>query len=419
MLLVALPLLAWTAWGLGGSQAAARLTARYGERLLAHSDGKFTDAEVFTAGRLKEAVELLTMACLLGLGYQGACGLLERRLKRPTLWIAQGWAAFVGLNIFVGAAAHTALFWCALYTGKESVDNYAQWRIKQELMKETKAPEEAVLLGASQTRSQIDAKALNDRLGREIWTTELHFPGSTPFDMILCLEKIPRERVKYVITYSSEANFYLPGDNGRLMYFLGLGDLPLYWRLGAGRPEADRYFASGLLGDIFPLYRAWEPLMMRVRGKVAEEQKQAQYDASLNVNLNERAKRVAEGMSLGPWSEYQKNAFRVFAQMCRKRGARLVICCGQLNPVLERALNPALRADMLNFLCGLAKEDPNVVLLSRDELPAQGESDYEDLTHVNEKAREQFSNCIAGVLEDLEQGQMPEGGTGRGVALEH
>ena len=49
-----------------------------------------------------------------------------------------------------------------------------------------------MLLGAAEpTRAQIDEGVMNDRLGKELWTTELHFPGSQIYDMLLNLDDLP------------------------------------------------------------------------------------------------------------------------------------------------------------------------------------------------------------------------------------
>jgi hypothetical protein len=81
-----------------------------------------------------------------------------------------------------------------------------------------------------------------------------------------------------------------------------------------------------------------------------------------------------------------------------------MVCCGQFNPILERALNPALRADMVAFLHRLAANDPNIVLLEPPRMPEQRESDYEDLMHVTQEARARFTPYIADALRQLDGG---------------
>jgi len=408
LFLIVAPVVLWVLFGTLGDRAASKISSRFGSRILAGGDGKFAEAAPFVKRRLDDAVVLATAACLLGLAHRRLAVLASRRLRPPGLWIVQGWSVFVCLNVFAAVAARTVLFWCLLYTGKQHVNNFTQWHIKQGMMAEIEAPSQAVLLGASQTRSQIDAKVLNERLGRKIWTTELHFPGSSCYDMILCLERIPKVHLDYAITYLSEGSFYSESGSGRLMYFFGFRDLPGYWALGPGRPEFDHYSVCGLLGDVFPLYRVWEPLTDRVRGWKLEDQEQARYDASLESDLESRARRVAKGYSLGPASRFQQRAFAEFCKLCRARGCRLIICCGHFSPILGRVLDPALRADMMAFLREQAAQDPNLVLLDESQLPPQSEGDYDDLAHVNLAARARFSQYIAGVLEQLASAKPPQ-----------
>jgi hypothetical protein len=406
LLLIALPVIVWALFGLLGDLVSAKISTRFGAQILAKGDGKIADVQTFFNGRLKDAAVLVTAACLVVLAYR-LVSYAVRGIQAPARWIVQGWTAFICLNVFAAIADHNVLFWCLLFTGKDHSHNYTQWRIKAGLMKEATAPGQAVLIGASQTRTQIDPKVLNARLKGRIWTTELHFPGSTPYDMTLTLKRLPNVRVDYIITYVSPGVLYSKSDNGRLMYFFGLRDLPGYLTLGPGKPVFDRFMVYGLLGDIFPIYRDWEPLCYRARGWQAETQAQERYDAALETNLASRAQSVANNMGFGPICGFYKSEFVVFANMCRERHCRLVICSGQLNPILERDLDPALHLDMTAFLRDVAAKEPNIVLLEPSQFPPQMESDYEDLTHVTQAVRARYSESIADVLDKLERAKTP------------
>ena len=401
LLLILLPAIAWALFGFLGNRASSSLSSRFGPQILARADGKFTNVQSFVKGRFRDAALLTTAACLLILAHRKLSAWAVRRLQTPARWVVQAWSAFVCLNVFAAVAARTVLFWCLLFSGKDHTINYTQYRIKEALLEEAAAPRQAVLMGASQTRTQIDTKVLNERLAGKLWTTELHFPGSSPYDMTLCLERLPKVPLACVITYVSETTFYGKPDNERLMYFFGFRDLPAYFALGPGKPKFDRFEVCGLMSDIFPLYRVWDSIIARARGFEASNKAQKLYDASLEENLEERARRDAEGLGFWPESNFHKAFFAAFAKMCRERGCRLVVCCGQLNPIAERALNPNLRPDMMAFLRDQAAHDTNMVLLEASQLPPQVEADYDDLTHVNAAARARFSQYIAEVLDKL------------------
>jgi hypothetical protein len=82
---------------------------------------------------------------------------------------------------------------------------------------------------------------------------------------------------------------------------------------------------------------------------------------------------------------------------CEKRKQTLVILAGQLNPTLSRQLTPEMRAEFLSNLRRLRDQHANIVLF--DDLPAQDDSDYDDLTHVNKTKQQEFTRFVAGQLK--------------------
>jgi hypothetical protein len=69
---------------------------------------------------------------------------------------------------------------------------------------------------------------------------------------------------------------------------------------------------------------------------------------------------------------------------------------------LEQALNPAIRADMLDYLAALQQRHPNVVLVPPSDLPLQTPADYDDLDHVNEAMQHRFTVHLAKILKQIE-----------------
>jgi hypothetical protein len=351
--------------------------------------------------RLRDLALLATVASLLALACLLSGSWFRARLSPRFRWAANSLVAFLCLNLFAAAASHTALFWCLLFTGRDNSHNYTQYQIKRALMPEVVAPRQAVLLGNSQTHAEIDKRLLNADLGRQLWTTELHFPGSRPFDMLLCLEDLPPVKIDYVITYASEGFFYSGANSEAAMFFMRWRALGQFYDCGGKNVDPGRYFTYGLLGDLFPLFRLREPVISRLFGVRILGLNQERRDLSLSADLAERAKTAAAGYRLGPESDFQKKAFALFAAKCRERHARLIVCCGQLNPIFGRALDPALRPDMLAWLHDLARRDPNLILLEESQLPVQTEKDYQDLTHVDEANQIRFTKYMETVLQKL------------------
>ena len=390
-----------------GRTLARSIDARFGQRVLQLTSGKTTDARMFIQMRLREAVLLLTVGALLALAQLLVASWLKRRVRPRAAWILSALSGFVCLNAFALVAAHTVLFWCLLFTGTGTTQYITQYQIKCGLLREIQAPQKAVLLGSSQTRAQIDEEILNDRLGKQLWTTELHFPANQVYDMLLNLEDLPPVKVNYVICYLSEGNFIVGPESPGLMFFLNFRNLPEFYRMGGALTQANRSFAYGLLGNALPLFRLRDPLLGRILGPSMMNLSQEEWDQSLVTDLATRARTAAAVYHLGPNTVFQKKAFDVFAAKCRQRHAVLIVCCGQVNPILARMMDPSLRADLLAFLRGRAAEDTNIVLLEPAQLPVQTEKDYLDLNHVNTAAQARFSEFIAGVLDNLMRTNRP------------
>ena len=128
---------------------------------------------------------------------------------------------------------------------------------------------------------------------------------------------------------------------------------------------------------------------------------QEAWNQSLVTDLSTRAKTAATSYHKGPNAVFQENAFGLFAAKCRARHATLIVCCGQLNPILGRAIDPSLRVNMVDFLRSQAAHDTNIVLLEEARMPKQTEQDYDDLTHVNRAAQVKFSEFMADILQGL------------------
>jgi len=391
----------WALWFLLGKPVAGLVASLWGDRLLKLGDGKFTDPALFVQMRLHDLALLASVAGLLALACLLTMSWFRVRFSMRFRWAANTLLFLLSFNIFGAIASHTVLFWCLLFTGEGNTHNYTQYQIKRGLMAEIAAPRQAILLGSSQTHAEIDKRLLNARMGRQLWTTELHFPGARSFDMLLCLEDLPDVKFDCVICYLSEGYFYSGANSEAAMFFMRFRELGQFYDCGGKMVNPGRFFTYGLIGDAVPLFRLREPVISRLFGYRILGLNQERRDLTLSADLAERAKSAATNYHLGSESDFQKRAFEVFARKCRERHARLVLCCGQLNPILSRALDPGLRPDMLTYLHKLASQDPNIVLLDESQLPVQTEKDYKDLTHVNEAGQVRFTEYIETVLQKL------------------
>jgi hypothetical protein len=401
-LLVALLLASgWLADALVGPRVAQWLAARCGAALLRMGQGKFTDAALFIQHRLHEAIWLTTLVAVWLAAHWLLGEVMNHRCKNfRSRWAVQGIAGFVGLNVWLAAAMNTGLFWGALGAGG-NMHVLMQFHFKRLMMEENPTPHRAVLVGSSQTRAEINEDQLNDLIGTNLWTTELHFPGSHGYDVFLIERQIRRANPQLVICYLSEGYFYSDSGGPMLPNFFSLRDLPDAWHRGALHYLSGAEIGSGLLGDLLPVYRLREIFAQRLFGATATQLKQQQYNTALTVDLDTRAQVMAASFRISPESDFQKTAFADFVGRCQQAHRRVLLLVGGYNPLLEQRINPAVHADMLHYLDQLKARYSAVTLISPTELPEQTPADYDDLNHVNADMQSRYTAGLARLLAHL------------------
>lgn len=395
------PLLVWAGYAGLAHRVALTVSQRWGQRILVSGDGKFSDVAAFVQHRLYEGAWLITLAIVLTVVVMGVGVLFAKRLSPLWKWVSFSLAGFVGANVWLKFAFGTCLFWCLFWNGKGSTNNLTQFHIKLLLLNENAAAMKVVLAGSSQVRAQIDPRLLNHQFGSNIFTTELHFPGNRSYDFLLLNHKLEGHPADAIVCYLSEFNFFDGSVSDGSAFFFSARDLPEFLEL-AGKPAwSPRSLVYGLLGQVLPVFWLRDAVAERSLGVDLTGMRQRNRDASLDSDLNARAIQAGSAYRGDDQSEFCFHAFAAFVEKCRTHRRTVVACCGQLNPVLARQLNPALRLQMRAFLHKLAAENDNFILLDEDALPPQTESDYEDLTHVNAEAQVRFTKALEPVLQKL------------------
>ncbi len=395
LIVAALLLLGWAGYAVAGERVAQLVAGRFGLAILRIGKGKITDAALFVHHRLHEALWLATLTVL----WAAVHTLLERGIQNRgrNRWVLHGVIGFAGVNLWLGAAMHTGLFWAAMGAGG-GVQNLMQFHLKRILMAENPAPIHAVLVGSSQTRAEINEEQLNEQLGQQVWTTELHFPGSHAYDVLLIERQLRQTNPQLVICYVSEGYFYLGSHGLTVPNFLEFQDLPDARHRGAPRFLSRQEIFYGLLGDALPLFRCREVLAFRLLGATSAQLKQQAHDEALEADLDTRAKEFAASFHLSAESHFQKQAFEDFVARCEKAGRRVFLLTGGYHPALRQRTNPAIRADMLAFLSQLQQRYTNVVVVPESEFPGQTAGDYEDLSHVNEAMQRRYTHALTGIM---------------------
>jgi hypothetical protein len=394
-------LVVWMFYLCVGAHLAQALTARLNGKIIHATQGKVADIAVpiFIQNRMKEALWLATLALLLVMMHW----LFENWRRRKNIWKRSRWAihgvvGFIFLNMWVGAAANTVLYWGFLGAGA-GYESLMQFQLKRNLMNEYPGPQQAVLMGNSQTRSQIDEGQLNDLMGNRLWTTELHWPGSQGFDLLMVERQIREANPKIVICYLTGEYFYMGATGVSLPPFFSFREMPDLIRRGAFDQLPGNKFFYGILGDVMPVFRSRDILAQRFLGDVTVNLKQTTYDNSLKVDLEERAKEVVNSYKNDRATVFQKQAFEDFISRCEKAHRRVILFAGQSNPILESKLSPAFRADMTAFLEQIKSRHNNVILVSAAEMPVEVAADYQDLSHITPGPQKRFTAWLAGWLE--------------------
>jgi len=322
----------------------------------------------------------------------------RREASRRWNWIPHTAAAFVCLNLWFSQAERTILFWGLMWNGKET-QNLAGFYLKLLLASENPAPVQAVLMGNSQTRAQIDEELLNPLLGSRLRTFELHYPGSGSYDMFLMQPLVSRLHPQYILCYVTEANFCGGSGSAIVPNFLTWMDLPDLIRRDRHQFISTQQTGYGLLGHTLPVFRLREVLAQRFLGREMSQFKQQRHNLALETSLAERARQAARGYEVSAGSQFQRRAFEDFTVRCQRANQHLIVLCGQMNPLLGDALAPHLREEMLLFLRSLESQHANVTIV--ENLPRQVAEDYEDLTHVTKPAQERFTRFLAEWLRDF------------------
>ena len=392
---------AWLSYWLGGHWAARCLADRFGPALERVSKGKIADVRLFIEHRLGEGLWLVSTLMVLGCLFWMLGWVLGRlQVKVRWRWIGHAVLGLISANVLLGMAGRTALFWALMWQG-ENTHSLAQFHFKRVLMEELHAPQQAVLLGSSQARAEIDENRLNVILGKRLWTTELHYPGTRASDLLLVARRLKDHSFTHAICYLSEMNFYIGSHSEPLPFFLTVGDCFDFGRLGGWHFIAGRAAYYGLLGQVLPAFRYRDVLAQRVLGLGLHAIQQRIYDASLAADLEARAQVAAKTYVRGPESEFQKRIFEQFILECGAHGRRLILCCGQLNPILARKLDPSIRLDLRQFLQRMKEKYPGVVFLDEHSLPEQTIKDYVDLTHVTPEAQAIFTERLGTLIEPM------------------
>lgn len=395
--------ISWMLYFLSAEQLSQWVGNHYGAVLSRIGGGKFDDPALFVKGRIREIVFLSTMAALLG--YPGIA--INRWLKRKQAWlpargIIMGTLIFILANAFAWCAGQTVLFWTLFYN-KTQVDNFAQYEIKSALLREMPQRRHAILIGNSQTNTNIDEVLMNRMIGGRLWTTELSQPGASPFDLLTLSRNMPLVKGDIIICYLSEIYFYGDGNAGGVPAdFFGFSEIPDVHSLKGWNLFPKGAIRSGLIGRLLPIYRYRNSLSHRILGWQIVNLKQYEFDASLETDLEEQARRRAPKLKMGRFSRFQQASLAAAVAELSTRGCTTILIAGNTHPKLQKHMNPRVREDMTAYLERLRVAGKgNVIVVEGSEFFTPKDSDFLDLVHFSKPSQERFTRLLIPYLESI------------------
>jgi hypothetical protein len=395
---VALTGMVWLGYALLGRRVARYVFAHFSETVMRVIVGSVMDAEKFVQNRLWEAAYLFSALVAVIIIHNLLTGMfLKKTSGQNARWIFHAIVGFVLVNLWLAVACHTTLFWFAFWQGKEGTTGLARFQIKYHLLRESRALPKAAIMGSSQAHRQVDDQLLNGCLAPNLHTGELGWPGARAYDVYLIHRGLDPSTAQIIIWYFSESDFYMGFSVDTVPLFFGFKDIPDCRKFDLEKHIPVRILSYGLLSDILPAFYLRDVLSQRILGPGVAMIRQRQHDATVKNNLDAGSARLAPMFQINAESALQKSALASLAMDCAKRQQRLVLIAGQLNPLLGRRLDPALRIDMLSFLRELQRQHPDIVLITNP--PFQEVSDYIDLTHVNDERRRAFTQFVAEQLK--------------------
>ena len=391
--------LSWIVYGLLGTHIASWIASFAGDLLIRLGGGKFDDPAIFIHGRLREALWLVTLTGLLTFLIITLRNLLQHSRFKSVAIIPLALCGFIAINILLGYAGRTVLFWSFFYD-KQNIDNFAQFQIKRQLHKEISGKRRAILIGNSQSNRCIDEVILNRSLGEELWTTDLTQPGARGFDMLVISREASLEPGDWVICFVSEIMFYGGGSGIVVADFLHFGDLPELYEYDGWDEMAPGSVKSGLIGQALPSFRFRKSFSQRIFGSSLTAIRQPAGEGKPKPDLEALAEQGRRAFSIGHGSEFQQAGFEKMAKELLAAEGNLILIAGYVNPLLSKKIDPKIGENLEEFTQRIQQLNPDrVSIIQGSDLLKPKPEHFTDLVHFTEPAQIAFTEALESRLQ--------------------
>lgn len=386
--------LAWACYLQFGNVVGRFAASSFGPIVSKLGASKVPDPARYVTMRLSELLWLISLTWLTALIVTVLFKALSK--KSGVSIFSRGVILFLALNLWCLAAAKTALFWLVLRG--TTVENHAQFRVKENLVSEVKVHPVIALVGNSQARSEITEEDFNTYANGRAWMMECHFPGCRAADVYLLSERFTGNQVDEYVYYVSPGSFYVAeSDSAIARDLLRLRDFPVTISMAAWGhfPVETRVYAA--LGIICPLFQYRSPFQHAIFGssEILPPAIATRLTPSPVKVENTSPACVRALATSSPEADYQKDAFRRFLQRATEKRQHVIVIGGQWNPVAEAQFPADLRPDYERFLKECARAYPAMTLVWQNEILVQSPDAYMDYVHCTEKTSEYFTEAFA------------------------
>lgn len=393
----------WAAYLAFGTAMSRLLASVAGDLVIAKTRGLIPDPQRFFLNSLQEAVLVATAILIVALILRLAGAAMKHRgYAASGRYVALAVLCFVCVNGLFVVAGTTTVFWISGYL---AYPNYKQafFNTNRTLLAKSAATTRVVIAGSSQGHSQFDAGLLNESYYPDVQFANLSYAGSSAWDLRLTLGQYASLKPDYVVTYISMMNFYDTNPGGsRIIPLVTWSTWPDVLRYRHdGYIEHEDVFHAGL-SLIFPAFKLRRSLDLSVFGPLAEKGfARPRTTRTRPTKRRSGASVYADRYELGEGSRYQQAAFIEFLDRNIAAHTRPVVVVGQVNPALERAVDPAIMADLRRFVAELQRRyEGAVTFVERGELRHEV-ADYDDYMHISNDERTRFTRQFADVMEGV------------------
>lgn len=371
------------------------LSDLFGEKILLAGEGYIKDSNIFILNRIKELLNLIIILCLFA---TGTFFLNFAFVRYEIKWFFISLYIIIAVQFFVLSLTGTGLFW--LVTKGQNLSNF---NLKLKLASEVEVPR-IFMVGSSQINAQINEQRLDELLDYKYSTSDLFCTGSQPFDLVLQQAIFQRTKPEMVICYLSEFDFHRKVQSFLFPGFMDFKGLIDYYILKKNESfKHQNHIVYSILGNILPLYKIRDLITIRIYGKKAFSIEEKNWNKELDSDLQKRAERFKTVFKDSETnSAFNERAFEMFVLRSKLAGTKIVVCIGQMNPILSDIINPSYRKQTLEFLRKIASQNGHVFLFESNAFPIQTKENYHDLTHVNDKTQIRFTQRLALLLKKIE-----------------